>query len=318
MRYSREYLERLSGQTGYRPDTLEKVLRLERLLNQINRHPLLGTRLVLKGGTALNLFFYGRAPRLSVDLDFNYIGALDREDMLRDRPNIERAVEQIAVGEQYRIQRGPEEHAGRKFYLNYWNGLGSQDRIEIDFNYMFRIPLVTVDLRDGWTPDPDVPCRARIAGFEEVMAGKLVAFIDRVAARDLYDVASFASHPPAHDPEILRCLFIALSGILPRALTEYRLERLDAFTQKDLEIELAPFLREDERPELGSLKSKVSPILSKLCALSGEEREYVDRLQWGDFLPERVATRYPDLLAKLRRHPALLRKVENAKRRTSQ
>lgn len=114
MRYSREYLERLAGQTGFRPDTLEKVLRLTRLLDQVNRHPFLGPRLALKGGTALNLF-YGRAPRLSVDLDFNYIGALDREKMLRERPDVERAVEQMAAGEEYRIQRGAEEHAGRKF-----------------------------------------------------------------------------------------------------------------------------------------------------------------------------------------------------------
>ncbi len=316
MRYSREYLERLSGQTGYRPDTLEKVLRLERLLDQINRHPFLGSRLVLKGGTALNLFFYGRAPRLAVDLDFNYIVALDREEMLKEKDVIERAVEQIAVGEQYRIQRGAEEHAGRKFYFGYWNGFGTQDRIELDLNYMFRVSLVPVDVRDGWTPDADSPCRARVAGFEEVMAGKLVAFMDRVAPKDLYDVASFASHPPAHDPEMLRCLFVALSGILPRALTAYGPKHLDAFTQKDLEIELAPFLREDERPELEPLKSKVRPILSKFCALSGDEREYVERLQWGDFLPERAVAHHPDLLAHLREHPALLWKVENAKKRT--
>lgn len=84
MKYSREYLERLAGNTGFRPDAVEKVLRLERLLNQVGRHPYLGGRLVLKGGTALNLF-YGQAPRLSVDLDFNYVGALDREEMLKER-----------------------------------------------------------------------------------------------------------------------------------------------------------------------------------------------------------------------------------------
>jgi predicted nucleotidyltransferase component of viral defense system len=316
LRYSREYLERLAGQTGFRPDTLEKVLRLERFLDQVNRHPYLGPRLALKGGTALNVF-YGRAPRLSVDLDFNYIGALDREKMLRERPDVERAVEQIASGEEYRIQRGAEEHAGRKFYLGYWNGLGTQDRIEFDLNYMFRVSLVPVDIRDGWTPDRDVPCRALIVGFEEVMAGKLVALADRVVAKDLYDVASFASDPPAHDPSLLHCLFVALSGILPRALTTYGLGHLNAFTQKDLEIELSPLLREDERPEIEMLKTRVAPPLARLLTLSPHEREYVERLQWGEFLPERVAGDRPDLLARLRGHPALLRKVENARRGTS-
>ena len=98
MKYSQEYLTRLAADSGFRPETLEKVLRLERLLNLMNRHPFLGPRLILKGGTALNLF-YGRVPRLSVDLDLNYVGALEVDAMLRERPDVERAVEQVAAAE---------------------------------------------------------------------------------------------------------------------------------------------------------------------------------------------------------------------------
>jgi hypothetical protein len=47
--------------------------------------------LALKGGTALNLMF-GSPARLSVDLDFNYIGQEDREGMQADRPEVERAI----------------------------------------------------------------------------------------------------------------------------------------------------------------------------------------------------------------------------------
>ena len=49
-------LQRLAGETGYRPDTLEKVLRLLDLLDEIAGDPMLSERLVLKGGTALNVF----------------------------------------------------------------------------------------------------------------------------------------------------------------------------------------------------------------------------------------------------------------------
>ena len=40
-------------------------------------HPFLGTRMALKGGTALNLFVLD-FPRLSVDIDLNYVGSSDR------------------------------------------------------------------------------------------------------------------------------------------------------------------------------------------------------------------------------------------------
>ncbi len=313
MKYSREYLERLAGNTGFQPDVLEKVLRLERALDQISRHPFLQGRLVLKGGTALNLF-YARAPRLSVDLDFNYVGAVDREGMLRERPDIERAIRQLVTSEGYRVQVGSDEHAGRKFHLNYWNGLGVQDSVRIDVNYLFRIPLVAPVLRDAWTPDADAPCQARMAGFEEVMAGKLLAFLGRVASRDLYDVAVFAATPPEHDPALLRRLFIGLSGVLPRALTAYGSRQMEAFTPARLETELRPLLRQPGHIAFAALVGEAARLLPTLLNLSTEEAEYVERLQLGELRPELVAADQPELVARLRSHPALLWKVQNARR----
>lgn len=58
---SRETLLKEAGTSGFRPEILEKVLYLLRLLDAIHRHPYLKDRLVLKGGTALNLFEFRRA-----------------------------------------------------------------------------------------------------------------------------------------------------------------------------------------------------------------------------------------------------------------
>ncbi|MAG13547.1 MAG: hypothetical protein CMN78_03005 [Spirochaetales bacterium] len=73
---------------------LEKVLHLMNLLNMLNAHPYLKGKWVLKGGTALNLFLLDM-PRLSVDIDLNYTGALAREAMIEDRPKIERAARAV-------------------------------------------------------------------------------------------------------------------------------------------------------------------------------------------------------------------------------
>ena len=74
---TREQLERAAGDMGFSADSLEKVWMLVRLLNLMYSHPFLGPRIALKGGTALNLFVFD-LPRLSVDIDVNYIGAADR------------------------------------------------------------------------------------------------------------------------------------------------------------------------------------------------------------------------------------------------
>ena len=84
MKFDAAYLQRISHETGFDAVNLEKVLRIKRLLIEFHSHPFLKDRLVLKGGTALNLF-YLELSRLSVDIDLNYIGALDRERMLQER-----------------------------------------------------------------------------------------------------------------------------------------------------------------------------------------------------------------------------------------
>ena len=73
MKISPEKLAAEAEATGFRSDVIEKVAYLLGLLEAIRSHPFLKGKLVLKGGTALNLFIFD-APRLSVDIDLNYIG----------------------------------------------------------------------------------------------------------------------------------------------------------------------------------------------------------------------------------------------------
>ena len=63
--------------TGFQPEFLEKTFHLLALLDAVNSHPFLRGKLALKGGTALNLFVFD-VPRLSVDIDLNYVGAESR------------------------------------------------------------------------------------------------------------------------------------------------------------------------------------------------------------------------------------------------
>jgi predicted nucleotidyltransferase component of viral defense system len=90
MSLSESDLLREAAATGFQSERLEKVVRLLELLEALRSHPFLKKRLVLKGGTALNLFVFD-VPRLSVDIDLNYVGAVERETMLAERPRIEQA-----------------------------------------------------------------------------------------------------------------------------------------------------------------------------------------------------------------------------------
>ena len=70
---------------------MEKVYRLADILEFLNTEPKLKGNLALKGGTAINLTIFN-LPRLSVDIDLDYLVNDSREEMLRNREIINTAL----------------------------------------------------------------------------------------------------------------------------------------------------------------------------------------------------------------------------------
>ena len=184
MSVSLQYLERCADETGYAVATLEKVTRLGEIAAEIAKHPFLGETLALKGGTALNLCVGDAPTRMSVDLDYNYIAYADRERTLADRPRVEAAVEEIAGRLGYRVQRSKDEFAGRKVLATYQSAFGTNERVEVDLNFLFRVPLSGAANAEMWQPGELDRPRVRIVSLLELCVGKLLALLDRAAPRD--------------------------------------------------------------------------------------------------------------------------------------
>src|SRR5690606_38524009 len=118
------------------------------LLEGFRRHPFLKSRVALKGGTALNLFVFD-VPRLSVDIDLNYIGAVDREAMLAERPKVAQAIEAVCSRAGIEVKRVPDEHAGGKWRLSYTSAYGRPGSLEVDVNFLLRAPLWPTAMADS-------------------------------------------------------------------------------------------------------------------------------------------------------------------------
>lgn len=125
----------------YKPEILEKVYQLLSALNELIANPYLREKIVLKGGTALNLFHFDKIPRMSVDIDLNYIGHIDRNHMLQEKPIVTDAINKIFLQKQFELDRNPNRHAGEKMIWRYGSILGQKGNLEVDLNYMYREPL---------------------------------------------------------------------------------------------------------------------------------------------------------------------------------
>jgi predicted nucleotidyltransferase component of viral defense system len=315
MSLSRDFLERCAAETGFRTAALEQVVRLGELAADVGRHPLLGRALALKGGTALNLC-YGEPRRLSVDLDFNYVAGIERARMLADRPELEAALEQLSRRQGYRVQRSRDEHAGCKLYLEYPSALGGRRRLQIDLNFLFRLSFDSPARRRMWQPggldEPELP----VVGLDEISIGKLIALLDRCAARDVYDASQLATIAGVQlSSPGFRARFIALSAILNQPLPSYGRERLDRrLSEERMLSELLPMLKEGERPAAGELLDQAWSAVAPLVRLTPAEAAYVTAAQEGDL---RLDLLFPADAGEARRlgeHPALQWKIQNARR----
>jgi predicted nucleotidyltransferase component of viral defense system len=208
---SREQLHRAAADSGFQVESYEKVHVLVRLLEAIRTHLFLGPRMALKGGTAINLFVLG-LPRLSVDIDLNYIGPSDRAIMLAERPRIEQALQQVAGRMGLTVKRVPTEHAGGKWRLTYISALGRQGSIEVDVNFMTRTPLWPAALRDSHPIGSDKATQVLLVEDHELAAGKLAALVARSASRDVFDARELLRRSGL-DRAKLRLGFVVYGGV---------------------------------------------------------------------------------------------------------
>ena len=91
MNYTRDSIEKIANESGFIKEVYEKVVRLVDVLEFINTNKNIVNKLSLKGGTAINLLYFN-LPRLSVDIDLDYIGGIDKKNMLSDRETISKTI----------------------------------------------------------------------------------------------------------------------------------------------------------------------------------------------------------------------------------
>lgn len=303
----------LSG--DFAPQTVDKVERLLELLSEIHDHRYLGPRLVLHGGTALNVFHLD-IPRLSVDIDVLYVGAVEREEMQRERGEVRVELEALVGRLGYRYNPPKDEHAGVTYKLTYRTRWG-EDMIKVDLNFLNRSPVLGYEM---------VPCRHcvpevvfGVVPYEELMAGKVKALVERrsAATRDLYDLYR-ASQAGFRDWDLLRAVVVyywTLADTFPRPLDGTVVERFSGH-ERGLESDLFPVLVPAERPRLAEMIEAVAGFVERLAELTPEQLEYMELMAAsGTYRPELLFEQWPGVLERAKASPAAAWKVYNLQRR---
>ncbi|NLK28986.1 MAG: nucleotidyl transferase AbiEii/AbiGii toxin family protein [Clostridiales bacterium] len=97
--------------------------------------------LALKGGTAINLTIFN-LPRLSVDIDLDYLITNSREEMLESRAVINSAIDRYMVSKGYsKNPKTKNPHSLDSWIYDYMGVSRNKENIKIEINYSLRYTI---------------------------------------------------------------------------------------------------------------------------------------------------------------------------------
>jgi predicted nucleotidyltransferase component of viral defense system len=318
MKFGAQEIQETAAALGFRPDSLEKVFRLLSLLETLRSNVFLRPRVALKGGTALNLFLF-EVPRLSVDIDLNYVGSGDCDTMLADKPKVEQAIVAVCAREGLTVKRMPSEHAGGKWRLSFVNSAGSSDNLEVDLNFMLRVPLWPVTALDSKPLGAAMAREIAVVNRHELAAGKLAALVARNASRDIFDAHELLRRADL-ERDKLRLAFVVYGGLNRKDWRTVRIEDIAA-EAAELKRELVPMLRAEVRPKEAELVSwaealvrETRTFMEAVLPLEAHELEFIERLNGAGNIKPELLTADAAMQATIREQPGLKWKAMNVKK----
>jgi len=271
-------LRKIQRDTGFNPGFIEKVYQLTRILEAVYSDNNLKEYLALKGGTALN-FIYLNIPRLSVDLDFNFVGALEKNKMLQLRPTVTDRIKVVADSLGLTISKKPFSYILDRFLLRYRSLQGLRDSIRIEINYLERIPVVVPVQKSFHHFFGDIE-RFKVKTYqpEELGAMKTKALVERLYARDLYDIYNISQLDLQN--RIMRklmLLYILMANREPELQSIVR--KIAQYNGRHFMQQINPFISSSQNIDASQVKQDVVEFYKKVLVLDGNDKKFLENIK---------------------------------------
>lgn len=315
-KHSKDEISKLAKDTGFKSETLEKVLRLIDVLKFINSNKKLKPYLVLKGGTAINFTIFN-LPRLSVDIDLDFSLECSREEMLLKRKEISAILIRYMNINNYTLSSGTKNsYALDSFVFNYNNNFGNKDNLKIEINYMNRIhifnPVISktsIDFIENFY--------VLTLNKYELYGSKIKALIERCTIRDLYDVYNMIKRnifTKAECRTIRKCtiFYIAISNLASKNFDEIIndfYKNLEVFTTNKIPQYLSFTLKQSDIFTMKEAVSTVKRFIKHVfLPLSKSEENFLILFKEKQYKPS-LLFKKEEIINRIKFHPMALWKI---------
>ena len=295
-KYSAKEINKIANDTNFNKNTCEKVLRLFSILNFINQSEIKDS-LVLKGGTAINLFLLN-LPRLSVDIDLDFNIPLDRDRMLQKRTKIDSLIKSFMENEGYHLSdKSKFVHTLDSYVYSYQTTSGSNDVLKIEINYSNRVHILPSTIKTS-TDILGETTSVNILSFEELIGSKINALLTRTTPRDVYDVYNLFNCGYIKDNNLIKKIaifYVCLGSDLPidfDIILNNSINKILNLNYQKIKETLIPVLHKGIKFNVLEVTTYVSQKIKEMFILDSNDIKFIDSINNKKFIPNILFENY--------------------------
>lgn len=310
--FNRRELDVRARKYGFNRDTFEKVIRLRMILEFMNTQASMREHLLLKGGTAINLTVFN-LPRLSVDIDLDFVPNLMRDETAKERERLTEILKGYMSEQGYFLSEASRfSHSLDAFHYNYVNAAGNRDMIKIEINYSLRTHVFPSEDRVFVTDAFGEPIKVRTVAAMEIFAAKTNALLSRAAARDLYDFCNMTDMRLFSEEEDMfrKCIIFYATISAKEVNKTFDTSAIDSLVFSKIKSDLFPVLAVRDKFDLEGKKQQAKEYIASLMKQTEAENDYMERFIAKEYKPELLFDD-EEIVERLRNHPMALWKCKS-------
>ena len=310
--FNRRELDARARKYGFNRDTFEKVVRLRMILEFMNAQECMREHLLLKGGTAINLTVFN-LPRLSVDIDLDFVPNLTRDKTIKERERLTEILKGYMSEQGYFLSDASRfSHSLDAFHYNYVNAAGNRDMIKIEINYSLRTHVLRPEDRVFVTDAFGEPIKVKTVAAMEIFAAKTNALLSRAAARDLYDFCNMIDMRLFFEEEdkFRKCIIFYATISAKEVNKTFDTSAIDSLVFSKIKSDLFPVLAVRDKFDLEGKKQQAKEYIASLMKPTEAENDYMERFIAKEYKPELLFDD-AEIVERLRNHPMALWKCKS-------
>ena len=312
LQFNRREVDVRARKYGFNRDTFEKVIRLRMILEFMNTQACMREHLLLKGGTAINLTVFN-LPRLSVDIDLDFVPNLMRDETAKERERLTEILKGYMSEQGYFLSEASRfSHSLDAFHYNYVNAAGNRDMIKIEINYSLRTHVFPSEDRVFVTDAFGEPIKVRTVAAMEIFAAKTNALLSRAAARDLYDFGNMTDMRLFSEEEDMfrKCIIFYATISAKEVNKTFDTSAIDSLVFSKIKSDLFPVLAVRDKFDLEGKKQQAKEYIASLMKPTEAENDYMERFIAKEYKPELLFDE-AEIVERLRNHPMALWKCKS-------